>query len=265
MTLKRLMDLRGRRALVTGATGHIGAVICDTLAELGAEIVLVDLPGSDLKKIQKKIEQKWKIKTHVLFCDLEFEAHRNQLNKEIKSDSRGLNILINNAAFVGTSKLLGWTVPFEMQSLATWRRAFEVNLTTAFHLSQGLAPCLRRSDGANILNITSIYGHEWPDWSVYKGTKIGNPAAYSVSKGGLIQLTRWLAASLEPKVRVNAIAPGGLFRNQPKNFVSRYSNNTLLKRMGNESDLIGAISFLATDLSKYVTGQNLFIDGGRNF
>ena len=91
---------------------------------------------------------------------------------------------------------------------------------------------------------------------------MGNPAAYSVSKGGLVQLTRWLATTLSPKVRVNAISPGGIFRDQPKNFVSRYEKRTPLQRMANENDFRGVIAYLASDMSEYVTGQILRVDGG---
>ena len=97
---------------------------------------------------------------------------------------------------------------------------------------------------------------------MYEGTSLGNPAAYGVSKGGLIQLTRWLSTTLAPNVRVNAISPGGIFRNQPDEFVKRYSSRTPLKRMATENDFRGAIAFLATDMSRYVTGQVISVDGG---
>ncbi len=97
---------------------------------------------------------------------------------------------------------------------------------------------------------------------MYKGTEMGNPAAYSASKGGLIQLTRWLATTIAPDVRVNSISPGGVFRNQPKQFVDRYEKRTPLGRMATEEDFKGIIAYLASDLSKYVTGQNIDVDGG---
>ena len=163
---------------------------------------------------------------------------------------------------MGTADLQGWSTAFEQQSLDTWRRALEVNLTAPFHLSQGLSPLLRRSKGANILNITSIYAEQGPDWRLYEGTSIGNPAAYGASKAGLTQLTRWLATTLAPDVRVNAISPGGIFRNQPEAFVQRYVGKTPLARMATEDDFRGAIAFLTSDLSSYMTGQILGIAGG---
>lgn len=91
---------------------------------------------------------------------------------------------------------------------------------------------------------------------------MGNPAAYAASKGGLVQLTRWLATTLAPQVRVNSISPGGVFRNQPASFVERYKARTPLRRMATEDDFRGAIAYLTSDLSAYVTGQNLAVDGG---
>jgi NAD(P)-dependent dehydrogenase (short-subunit alcohol dehydrogenase family) len=91
---------------------------------------------------------------------------------------------------------------------------------------------------------------------------MGNPAAYGASKGGIIQLTKYLSTVLAPKIRVNAISPGGLWRNQKAKFVERYEKRTPMKRMGNEEDLIGAATYFASDMSAYVTGQNLLVDGG---
>lgn len=144
----------------------------------------------------------------------------------------------------------------------TWRRAIEVNLTAVFHLCQGLAPLLRNSEGGSIINIGSIYGSLAPDWGLYAGTEMGNPAAYGVSKAGLMQLTRWLSSTLAPDIRVNAISPGGIYRNQPQEFVDRYEKKTPLKRMATEDDIRGAVALLSSDLSCYITGQVLCIDGG---
>ena len=156
----------------------------------------------------------------------------------------------------------GWSVPFELQSVETWRRAFEVNLTAIFELCQGLTPILRSSRDSSIINIGSIYGFLAPDWNLYKETQMGNPAAYGVSKAGLIQFTRWLSTTLGPEIRVNSISPGGIIRNQPVEFVNRYEARTPIGRMATEDDFRGAIAYLASDLSRYVTGQNLIVDGG---
>jgi NAD(P)-dependent dehydrogenase (short-subunit alcohol dehydrogenase family) len=261
-TLKSLHNLIGRKALITGAAGNLGKVFANTLAELGADLILVDLFESNLESLRDQLITDWGVKVDCYVCDLEIQNSRVDLIQRINSSHGGLNVLINNAALVGTSDLLGWNVPFEEQSIETWRRAIEVNLTAAFELSQGLLPLLRESQGGNIVNIASIYGIHAPVWKLYEGTDMGNPAAYGVSKAGLIQLTRWLATSIAPEVRVNAIAPGGIFRNQQKEFVKRYEVMTPLGRMACEDDFRGAIAYLASDASNYMTGQVLQIDGG---
>jgi len=261
-TIKDLINLKGRSALITGATGCLGRVMADVLAELGADLVLVDRPGSDFENITGELVRRWGINIQYKSCDLEKKEERAELIGQINSRDKGLNILINNAAFTGTSELMGWTVPFEEQTIETWHRALEVNLTAVFDLTKGLMPSLREADGANIINIASIYGLYGPDWSLYEGTAMGNPAAYGASKGGVIQLTRWLAATIAPHIRVNSVTPGGIYRNQPEQFVERYKARTPLARMATEEDFRGIIAYLASDLSEYVTGQNISVDGG---
>ncbi len=261
-TMSQIMDMSGHRALITGATGRLGQVIAETLAEVGYDLILVDRNGENFYDLEKKLIDTWDIKVKSLPCDLEVERERESMISLVKSDRLGISCLINNAAFVGSSNLHGWVAPFEDQTIETWRRAFEVNLTAAFHLSQSFASELRASDRGNIINIASIYGEFGPDWSLYEGTAMGNPAAYSASKGGLLQLTRWLATTMAPDIRVNAISPGGIYRNQSKKFVDRYVSRTPLRRMAYEDDFRGVTAFLATSMSSYVTGQTLRVDGG---
>ena len=129
-------------------------------------------------------------------------------------------------------------------------------------LAQASADALAASGHGSVVNISSIYGLVGPNTGLYEDTSLGNPAAYSASKGGLLQLTRWLATVLAPDVRVNAITPGGIRRDQPQAFHDRYVANTPMRRMATEEDLKGAIAYLASDLSAYVTGHNLVVDGG---
>jgi NAD(P)-dependent dehydrogenase (short-subunit alcohol dehydrogenase family) len=261
-TLKELSNLKGRRALITGAAGHLGKVFADTLAELGSDLILVDLPGTNLEEYSSIMSERWRIKVLTKYCDLEISNQRADLIAWVREFAQPLHILVNNAAFAGTTNLPGWSVPFEEQSVETWRRALEVNLTAIFHLCQGLTPLLKNVKGSSIVNIASIYGAYGPDWSLYEETDMSNPAAYGASKGGLIQLTHWLATTIAPQVRVNSISPGGILRDQPELFVKRYIEKTPLGRMASEDDFRGALAFLASDLSRYVTGQNLIVDGG---
>jgi len=257
-----LMSLNGRRALITGAAGKIGYEIALTIAELGGDLILVDRPDSDYSSLKQKILDNWNVDIQCISCDLENENSRVMLIESIIKSNNRLDILINNAAFVGDSSLDGWVDNFSQQSVETWNRALAVNLTAVFHLSQGLTPLLKKNKNGSIINISSIYGITAPDYSLYKDTDMGNPAAYAASKGGAIQLTRWLSTTIAPEVRVNCISPGGVWRNQSNNFVKRYDNKTPLGRMATEEDFKGAVAYLSSDLSGYVTGQNLVVDGG---
>ena len=261
-TIRELMSLQGRRAVITGANGGIGKQMAATIAELGGDLVLVDRSETEYGSLLDTLQSIRDVKVTCIDCDLEDEDARAELITDLSEQEDRLSILINNAAFVGSSDLEGWVTKFQDQSLETWRRALEVNLTAAFDLSQGLTPKLKQAGHGSIINVASVYGVSGPDYSLYAGTQMGHPAAYAASKGGLVQLTRWLATTLAPDIRVNAISPGGVFRNQPEVFVSRYEARTPLKRMAIEEDFKGITAFLASDLSAYVTGQNLLVDGG---
>jgi NAD(P)-dependent dehydrogenase (short-subunit alcohol dehydrogenase family) len=261
-SLRELMSLDGRVALVTGGAGHIGRVISGGLAELGANIAIVDISASSGAEVVAKLGESWPVKAEMFDCDFEQSAAVQDLPRRVRERFGRIDIVVNCAAFVGTSGLEGWAVPFEQQSASTWRRALEVNLTAPFLLVQAAAGDLKASGHASVINISSIYGLAGPDWRLYEGTDLGNPAAYAASKGGLIQMTRWLATTMAPRVRVNAIAPGGVFRGTPEPFLSRYVARTPLARMAHEEDIKGAVAYLASDLSAYMTGQCLTVDGG---
>jgi NAD(P)-dependent dehydrogenase (short-subunit alcohol dehydrogenase family) len=261
-TLKALMNLGGRVALITGGAGHIGTVIAETLAELGAKIVLLDVSQSACEKTALKIGRDYNVETLALTIDLTDEKSVPAAPEIVLERFGRLDILVNCAALVGSSELKGWITPFEKQSADSWRLALEVNLTAAFVLVQAATRYLKKSGHGAVLNIGSIYGMVAPDMRLYAGTDMGNPAAYAASKGGLLQLTRWLASVLAPEVRVNSIAIGGVRRKQPQNFQNRYIKRVPLKRMASEEDVKGAAAYLASDASAYVTGHNLVVDGG---
>jgi len=257
-----MISLSGRVAAVTGGAGYLGRAMADALAEQGSTVVLIDRDQDALDEAVEGLRQRWGVVAVGLLIDLESETEREDVASQIDQRFGRLDVLINNAGFVGDSNLQGWVAPFEEQSIETWRRALEVNVTAAFHLSQKLSPLLRLNRVGSIVNVASIYGIVGPDQSLYAGTPMGNPAAYAVSKGGMIQMTRWLATTLSPHVRVNCISPGGVARNQSDLFTERYIKRTPLGRMGIEEDFKGAAIYFASDLSNWVTGENLMVDGG---
>jgi len=243
-SLTDMMDMSGRVALVTGGAGYIGRAIARGLREMGATVKTTDICDADID------------------IDLRDEALVKALPDRIVDDHGSLDVIVHCAAYVGTSDLKGWAVPFEEQEVENWREALEVNLTSFFTLVQAATPYLRKSGKGSVVAISSIYGMSGPDWSLYEGTGLGNPAAYGASKGGLLQLVRWLSSTLGPDIRVNAVSPGGIARGQDPAFVEKYEARTPLGRMGREDDITGAVAYLVSDLSAYVTGQNLVVDGG---
>ena len=260
--ISELISLKDRVAIVTGGAGHIGSAMAEALAELGANIVILDISLESCLPVCERISKEYAVETLPLAVNLAQEEHIRTVPDEVANKFGQLDILVNCAAFVGTSNLKGWITPFEKQRADTWKKALDVNLTAPFILTQVCTPALKRSGHGSVINIASIYGIQGPDMRLYEGTPMGNSAAYAVSKGGLLQLTRWLATVLAPNVRVNAITPGGVWRDQPEVFHKRYIERTPLKRMATEEDFKGAVAYLASDLSCYVTGQNIIVDGG---
>ena len=248
-----LADLTGRGALVVGGAGHVGRVACAVLRELGAEVVAADLaatPGPE--------------GVASLAVDLHDEAATRALIPAALDRLGRLDVLVHTAAYTGATVGTGWATEFDQQSVEAWDRAHRVNLTSAFVLAQAARTPLAASGHGSMVLVSSIYGFLAPDARIYAGTAMHSPAGYSASKAGLLQLMRYLAALLAPDIRVNAVSPGGVARGQDPTFVDRYDAGTPMGRMATEEDLKGAIAYLASDLSAYVTATNLVIDGGRS-
>lgn len=261
-SVRELMDLRGRVSLVTGAAGGIGSMAAETLAELGSHVVAVDIDEAGVARLAEQLAETWDVPAVGLCSDVSKRSDVAHAVETARTEFGRLDILVHAAALVGTSELDGWTVPFDAQSEATWRLALDVNLTSLFLLAQEAHESLAGHGQGVVLAFSSIYGLVGPDLRIYEGTGMGNPAAYAASKGGLVQLVRWLSTVLAPEIRVNSLSPGGVSRNQPEEFVRRYEDRVPMGRMATEEDLRGAVAYLCSDLSRYVTGQNLVVDGG---
>lgn len=257
-----LMDLSDRRAIILGGAGHIALAASEALLELGAHIAIVDRDERACQKRAESLNQHYPNAISAHMCNLLDEHDTRQGLRKALNALGGLDILVHTAAFIGQSKIEGWNVPFDQQSVAVWDNALRVNLTSAFVAAQETREALHASQNASIILFGSIYGVVGPDMALYADTELNNPLAYGASKGGIIQLMRYLASLLAPTIRVNLISPGGIKRGQPDVFEQRYISRTPLKRMATEEDVKGAIAYLASDLSAYVTGHNLIVDGG---
>lgn len=261
-SLNTLMNLEGRSALLTGGAGHIGLAVAQSLIELGARVAILDLDAQACSQRANELDQLRAGCAFSLPCDLANEDDTRQAGRRAIETFGGLDVFVHCAGYVGTTQLPGWMAPFPEQSVSAWDSALRVNLTSAFVLAQETHQALAASGHGSIIFFLSTYGIIAPDFSLYAGTNMGGAAGYGASKGGLLQLMRYLTSVLAPSVRVNAITPGGVVRGQPEIFQQRYRERTPLKRMATEEDLKGAVAYLASDLSAYVTGHNLVVDGG---
>lgn len=251
-------DLTDRVAVVTGGAGPLGAVLCDALANAGATLVVVDLDESACTATAAALPGTGHLPIAAnLLQDNGIQAVQKAVEQLGQCD-----VLVNNAAFTGTSGVPGYAVPFAEQTDEAFALALTLNLTAPFSLVRRLAPLLGASGRGSVINVSSIYGLVGPNMGLYAGTPMGNPAAYAASKGGIAQLTRYLSTVLAPQVRVNAFAPGGIERGQAPAFLERYERLTPLGRMGTEDDFRGVVTWLASDASAYVTGQVIAVDGG---
>ncbi len=251
-----LFRLDGKVALVTGGAGIVGKHISSGLAQAGATVVIAsrDLAHSQ-SYAQALLSQGLSIEAET--CDFSIEESIRQLRERLDLRYGRLDILINNAV-ARAGKDLDQVTAFD------WEATMRLNSTGLFLTCKIFAELMRAQGSGSIVNISSIYGMVGPDFSIYQETPIHNSAAYSFAKGGMINFTRYLASYLAPfGIRVNCLSPGGFQTEEtPARFVENYSRRTLLGRMATGEDIQGAAIFLASDASRYITGQNIAVDGG---
>ena len=261
MDIKKLFDLSGRIVIITGAAGNLGSKYAEGLTQAGANVVLADIDYATCKQLGKQLENKYSIKNLAIKLDLNDKSSiENMVSKTMKQFSK-IDILINNAAYQGNSK--SRKIKFENFPLNEWNKAVSVNLTGVFLTCQEVGKIMVKQKYGNIINISSTYGLVAPDQRIY-GTSGQNAAAfYSATKAALVNLTRYLASYWNRSgIRVNSLSPGGVENFQESNFIKKYSEKTMLGRMANKNEYVGAIIFLSSDASSYMTGSNLIVDGG---
>ena len=261
MDTQKLFNLSGRVVIITGAAGNLGSKYAEGLTQAGANVVLADIDYATCKQLGKQLENKYSIKNLAIKLDLNDKSSiENMVSKTMKQFSK-IDILINNAAYQGNSK--SRKIKFENFPLNEWNKAVSVNLTGVFLTCQEVGKIMVKQKYGNIINISSTYGLVAPDQRIY-GTSGQNAAAfYSATKAALVNLTRYLASYWNRSgIRVNSLSPGGVENSQESNFIKKYSEKTMLGRMANKNEYVGAIIFLSSDASSYMTGSNLIVDGG---
>jgi len=261
-----MFSLKNKVAIVTGSLGLIGKEHCKALADAGANVVVADLNEDNCKSFAKELGL-----NHLgISMDVADINSLNDAKKIILEKYNTIDILVNNAAIndmFESPLLAAEQSKFENYPLDLWQKSLNVNVTGVFLCSQVFGPVMAEKKSGSIINIASTYGIVAPDQSIYMdengNQKFYKSASYPTTKGAVISFTRFLAAYWgEKNVRVNSLSPGGVENNQDEFFINNYSQKTPLKRMATPSDYKGAIIFLASDASSYMTGANLVVDGG---
>ncbi len=234
-------------------------VYARTLAEHGADIILVDVDQERCNRCAEEISKASGRRAIGVRCDVaDSEDVQSAVRRSDEAFGR-IDILVNNAA----AQPPGFCAPFEEYPIEVWNRVMAVNLTGPFLMARAVAPLLLRQKSGSVINICSTYGVVGPNQHLYDGSAFNTPAVYSTSKAGILGLTRYLATYWAEKgIRVNSITPGGMFRGHKDPFLANYCARVPMARMGHEDELRGAIIYLASDASSYVTGHNLVVDGG---
>jgi NAD(P)-dependent dehydrogenase (short-subunit alcohol dehydrogenase family) len=258
-----LFDLSSRTAIVTGGAGILGAHFCQGLAAFGANVVVVDKSAKAAEEVAHALEGK----AMAFAVDLTEEKQVEKLVKDVHGQYGRIDILHNNAA-TKPADLARFFDPVEKFDMQVWHEVMRVNLDAMFAVAKHTGGYMAQKGRGSIIQTASVYGVVAPDQRIYDGSeymghRINTPAVYSASKAGVVGLTRYLSTYWGSKgVRVNTLTPGGVESGQNDTFKRNYGARIPLGRMGHASEMVGALIFLASDASSYITGQNIIIDGG---
>ena len=264
--LNKLYSLSKKTVILTGSAGRLGSHFAEVLSKVGANVILVDVEDKKNKKLEIKLKKKYKTCPLSFIADISKQSDVTELRHKILSEYKKIDVLINNAQFSPLTHPLQ-NAPFEEYPLELWNQSVSTNLTGYFLCSQEIGKVMSKQKKGVIINISSIYGIVGVDQRIYGKSGINSPADYAATKGAIVNLTRYLAAHWNRKnIRVNTLTLGGVYDTElhknNKGFVENYSEKTMIGRMANKEDYDGALLFLASDASSYVTGANLVVDGG---
>lgn len=263
-----LFDLSGKVAVVTGGLGILGRGFCRGLAEFGAAVAVVDLDDDACSQFAQELRDGTGMEAVGVGCDVASPESVRAMVEKVVGLLGGVHILHNNAASK-SANLDAFFAPFEEYSLAEWRRIMSVNIDGMFLVAQAIGgQMVKQGTGGSIVQTASIYGIRGSDKRIYEGSfylgrQISNPAVYSASKASVVGLTRYLSAYwADQNIRVNTLVPAGVESGQNETFKARYSGRVPMGRMARADEMVGALIYLASDASSYVTGQELIVDGG---
>lgn len=241
------MKLKDKIIILTGGFGLLGKSILIKLQNEGAFVINADIVAKDTVDFSN------------MYLDITSEDSIQSLFSRIFKKYGRIDGVVNNAY----PRTADWGNKFENIKFNSWKQNVDFQLNSYFLVSQIALKYMKENRSGSIVNISSIYGVVGPDFTLYNGTDMTMPAAYSAIKGGLINLTRYLASYFGPyNIRINCVSPGGVLDGQPQTFIDNYNNKVPMKRMANPDDISPSVAFLLSNDSTYITGQNLIVDGG---
>ena len=239
--------LENKIIIVTGGSGLIGQKIVQQIKADGGICINAEINVKD------------DIENGMVQCDITSESSIALTIEKVISKFGRIDGLVNNA-YPRTSD---WGKKFEDILFESWKQNVDMQMNSVFNFCQQVLKIMKEQKSGSIVNISSVYGTVGPDFTVYDGTEMTMPAAYSAIKGGVVNFSRYLASYFGPfGIRVNCVSPGGIFDNQPKQFVTNYEKKVPMRRMGLPNDIAAPVAFLLSDEAAYITGQNLMVDGG---
>ena len=261
--LKKTFGLNNKTVIVTGAAGQLGGEYVRAFLNAGARVAGIDL---DLKNPKGKLKGIRSKKFMAVQCDITDKTSITQAVKKVCAKFGEPGVLVNNAALDAPPDAdTAHTGAFENYPLRLWDKVMDVNLKGMVLCCQVIGGRMAKKKGGSIINISSIYGILSPDQRIYEYKKQAffKPAVYSVSKSGVLNLTRYLSTYWAKKnVRVNTLTLAGVYNRQDRQFLKNYTQKVPLGRMADQGEYSGAVLFLASDASSYMTGSNLIVDGG---
>ncbi len=262
--ISKIFDVKNRTIIITGSAGRLGTEFSHTLSAAGANVMLLDINEKKNKKLMKILSKTYDTKPSAYTVDITDESALITITKDIVKKYGKIDALINNA-FLNPSVSKKSSSSFEKYPKDLWERAISINLTGVFQSCKIIGDVMAKQRHGVIINISSIYGITGADQRIYGTSNLNSSISYAASKGGVVNITKYLAAYWHRKnIRVNTISLGGVLDNSymSKEFIKNYSKKTMLGRMANEDEYNGALLFLISDASSYMTGANLVVDGG---
>ncbi len=260
--------LDGKTAIVTGGVGILGRHFCQGLAEFGANLIIVDLDQAQVDQFASEISRQYDVQALGIQCDVSNESSVTAMLAKAVAKFGKIHVLHNNAASK-TKDVKRFFAETERFSMDDWREVMSVNVDGMFLVARAVgAHMLKNEIKGSVIQTSSIYGILAPDTRIYEGshylgTQINTPAVYCASKAAVVGMTRYLATLWGARgIRVNTLIPGGVQSGQNSVFTEKYSARIPMARMADPEEMVGALIFLASDASSYITGQALVVDGG---